>query len=175
MAFNTISSSLIAVGKAITASLFTTVKDNFDDLDTRMTGLEGAAGKIIIYDEIVVNAATLASGGTITGLDIWRSPSTFNLTDAKVYIFTKGSLTGNIEIDVRISSSPDFTANVSAFTTKPKVVYSTASDYEVSANTVFDNTNKVISAGDYIRLDISELPGGGTIGKFGVYLIGEAS
>lgn len=174
MAFTTIASSLIQVGKAVTASLFTTVKDNFDDLDTRVTGLEGSAGKIVIYDEVVLNAATLASGGSITGLDLWRSPSSFSLTDAKVYIFTKGSLTGNLEIDIKISSSADFTSSVSAFTTKPKIVYSTASDYDESTNAVFDNTNKIITAGDYIRLDISELPSGGTIGKFGIYLIGEA-
>ena len=176
MAFTTIPDSIISVGKSITRTLFKTyIKDNLDDLDSRITTVEGAAGKIVVFDEVVINASALSSGGTVTGLDMWRASADFSLTDAKVYIFTKGSLTGNLEFDIQKSSSADFTSSVSVFTTKPKIVYSTASDYDESSNAVFDGTNKEISAGDYLRLDVSELTSGGTIGRFGVYLIGEAN
>lgn len=176
MAFITLPDSIIQVGKAITRTLFKTyIKDNLDDLDARMATLEGSAGKVILFDEIVLNAAGLEGGGSITGLDIYRIPSGFSIIDAKVYIFEKGSFTGNLEIDFQKSTSADFTSSVSIFTTKPKIVYSTASDYDESSNTVFDNTNKDVVEGDYIRFDVTELPSGGTLGKFGVYLIGEAS
>ena len=175
MAFTSISSTIREVGDAITKTLVDLISDNLDDLDSRTTTLEGASGKIIVLDELVINAATLSSGGAITGLAMFRAAANFDLTDAKVYIFTKGSLTGNLEFDIQKSSSADFTSSVSVFTTKPKIVYSTASNYDESSNTVFDATNKVVSAGDYLRLDITELPAGGSIGKFGVYLIGEAS
>ncbi|MCK5375381.1 MAG: hypothetical protein KAJ40_08850 [Alphaproteobacteria bacterium] len=174
MAFSTLPDSLIQVGKAITRTLFKTyVKDNLDDLDSRMTTIEGSASKIIIFDEVVINASSL--GSTITGLDVYRAASAYDLTDAKVYIFTKDGLGGTLEIDIQKSSSADFTSSVSVFTTKPSIVYSGASDYDESANTVFDATNKSILAGDYLRLDVTSLPTGGSIGKFGVYLIGEAS
>lgn len=174
MAFTTLPDSLIQVGKAITRTLFKTyVKDNLDDLDTRMTSIEGSAGKIIIFDDLVINAAGL--GATITGLDIYRAASAYDLTDAKVYIFTKGSLTGTLEIDIQKSSSADFTSSVSVFTTRPSITYASASDYDESNNAVFDLTNKVIAAGDYLRLDVTSLPTGGTLGKFGIYIVGEAS
>lgn len=175
MAFSTLPDSIIQVGKALTRTLFKTyIKDNLDDHESRLSDVEASIGKIVVFDDLVINAASLESGGAITGLDVFRAPSDFNLLDAKVYIFEKGSLTGNLEIDFQVSSSADFTSSVSAFTTKPKIVYSTASDYDESANAVFDNTNKVIEEGDYIRFDVTELPTGG-LGKFGVYLIGEAS
>ena len=175
MSFISIPDSLIQVGKSITRTLMKTyVKDSLDDLDSRMSALEGASGKIIIFDEIVLNASSLSGGGTITGLDLFRAASDFNLTEAKVWIFTKGALTGNLEIDIQVSSSADFTSSNSVFTTKPKIVYSTASDYDESANAVFNVSFQSVSIGDYLRLDVSEVPSGGSIGKFGVYIIGEA-
>lgn len=175
MAFTTIPDSIIQVGKSITRTLFKTyVKDSLDDLNTRLLDVEAAAGKIIVFDEIVLNAASLTDGGTVTGLDLFRAPNDFTLLDAKVFIFETGTLTGNLELDVKKASSSDFTSAVSVFTTKPKIDYSTANDYDESSNAVFDNTEKDILAGEYLRLDVSELPTG-NIGKFGVYLIGEVS
>lgn len=173
MAFTTISTSDLDVGDPIKKELLDLIKSNQDDLDSRVTAVEGSAGKVIIFNDVVINASGLSSGGTITGLDMYRAESNFNLTDAKVYIFTKGSLTGNLEMDIQLSSSADFTSSNSVFTTLPKIVYSTASDYDESANTVFNATYQSITAGEYLRLDFTELPAGGTIGKLGVYLIGE--
>ena len=173
MAYTSINSTNLEVGKPLKKELVDLIKSNEDDLDSRISAVEGSAGKIVIFNEIIINGATLASGGTITGLDLYRAESDFNLTDSKVYIFTKGSLNGNLEIDVQVSSSADFTSSNSVFTTKPKIVYSTASDYDESANTVFNATYQSVTAGQYLRLDISELPGNGSIGKFGIYFIGE--
>jgi hypothetical protein len=175
MAFTTIPSGSLDVGDPLKKELMDLIKSNQDDLDSRVSAVEGNAGKIVIFNEVVLNAASLSGGGTITGIDLYRAESNFNLTDAKVYIFTKGSLTGNLEIDVQLSSSADFTSSNSVFTTKPKIVYSTASDYDESANTVFNGTYQSITAGQYLRLDVSEVPSAGTIGKFGIYFIGEIS
>lgn len=172
MAFTAISAAAVAVGKAITYSLMDLIRTNLDDLDSRMTVVEGVSNKIVVFDELIVNASSFS---TLTGFAMYRVQAAFNLTDAKVYIFTKGSLTGTLEIDVQKASSSDFTSSVSVFTTQPSIVYSGASDYDESSNAVFDGTNKVLVAGDYLRLDITSMPTGGTLGKLGVYLIGEAS
>lgn len=175
MAFSTIPTSLLAVGKAITRNLFVTyIKDSLDDLNSRLLVSEASASKIIVFDDLVLSAANLANAGTVTGLDVYRAAAAFDLTDAKVYIFEKGSVTGNLTIDIQKSSSADFTSSVSVFTTKPSIVYSGASDYDESANVAFDASNKAVSEGDYLRLDVSELPTG-DLSKFGVYIIGEAS
>lgn len=172
MAFNTIPSSLIAVGKSITRTLWSTyVKDNLDDLNSRITTVEGSTNKVVLFDEIVINAA---SADSFTGLDYYRVQSSFSITDAKVYIFEKGALTGTLEMDIQKSTTSDFTSSVSVFTTKPSIDYSTASSYDESGNVVFDGTNKDVVEGDYLRLDISSLPTNGTISKIGIYVIGEA-
>jgi hypothetical protein len=173
MAFTTIATSALDVGDPVTKELLDLVKSNEDDLDTRMTAVEGSTGKVVIFNEVVINAATLTAGGTVTGLDLYRAESAFNLTEAKVYIFEKGSLTGNLEIDIQLSASADFTSSNSVFTTKPKIVYASASSYDESANTVFNGTYQSITAGQYLRLDISELPAGGNIARIGIYFIGE--
>lgn len=173
MAFNSIPSSLIQVGKAITRTLFSTyVKDNLDDHESRLASLEGTAGKIVIFDELISNATSFS---TLTGLAMYRAASDYTLTDCKIAIYTKGSLTGTLQIDIKVSSSTDFTSAVSVFTTKPSIAYAGASNYDESTNAVFDLTNKVISAGDYLRFDITSMPASGTLGKFNVYLIGEPS
>lgn len=175
MAFVTLPDSLIQVGKAVTRTLFKTyIKDNLDDLNSRLTTVEGSTNKIVIYDEIIYSASRLSDGGSISGVDYYRVPSGFDIIDCKVYIFDKGSLTGNLELDIQKSTTADFTSSVSIFTTKPKIDYATASSYDESANAVLDATAKSVVEGDYLRLDVSEIPTGG-LGKFGIYLIGEAS
>lgn len=172
MAFNSIPSSIIQVGKAITRQLWSTyVKDNLDDLNSRLQAIENTQGQLVIFDEVIINAAIF---DTLTGVAVYRAPESYTLIDAKVYIFEKNSLTGTLEIDIQKSSSPDFTSSLSVFSTQPSIDYSTASDYEESSNAVFNVANNETSEGDYLRLDITSMPSSGTLGKFGVYLIAEA-
>jgi hypothetical protein len=168
MAFITIPASWLDVGDPTKKELFDYIKDNFDDLDSRTTAVEGATSKIIVYNGIFCNAS---SAGSLTGLMFERIPADFTITDAKVYIFTKGSLTGNLELDVRKSSSADFTSDSSIFSTKPKLDFSVASNYAESSNAVISSGG--FTAGQYLRIDMTSLPAGGVLGKWGVYIIGE--
>lgn len=172
MAFSTISSTVIQVGKAITGSLWTNVKDNFDDLDSRLTTVEGATNKIVVFDSTVVNAS---ASTTLTGLAHYRAQAAFDLTDCKIGIFTKGSLTGTLQIDIKKSSTLDFTSSVSVFTTKPSLAWASISNYEESSNAVFDATNKTLAEGDWLRFDVTSMPASGVLGAFTLYLIGEAT
>lgn len=176
MAFSSIPDSLIQVGKAITRTLFKTyIKDSLDDLDSRINTIEGSASKIIIFDDLVRNAATLVNSSTITGIAYYRVGSSISLTDCKIGIFTKRSLTGNLRVDIKKSSSLDFSSAVSVFTTQPEIDYGTASNYDESANAVFDNVNKDLQDGDYIRFDVTSLPSDDALGNFTIYLIAEPS
>lgn len=173
MAFNSIPSSLIQVGKSITRTLWSTyVKDSLDDLDSRMTQVEQSAGKIIIFDELVYIPS---AGSSVTNIARYRAASSYDLTDCKVAVGLVSGLTGTLEVDIKTAASPDPTSATSVFTTKPSVAYSGASNYDESSNAVFDLTNKVITAGEYIFLSFSSLPSGGAAGAIQIYLIGEPS
>jgi len=173
MAFTTIPDSILAVGKAIKRELFKTyLADNITDLNTRLSLLEGSSNKIVIFSGKVSNATTAS---TLMGLAFHRVQSSFTLTDAKVAIFEKGSLTGTLSVDIQKSSSLDFTSSASIFTTEPSIAMSGASDYDESNNAVFDAGNADVVEGDYLRLDVTSMPSGGVLANFVFYLIGEAS
>lgn len=171
MAFQVININEIEVGDPIKAELFNKIKNSLDDLDSRTTNVEAGVGKVIVFDYLVGNANTAA---TITGIVDFEAYSDFTLTYAAVQIYEKGSLTGNLEIDVKLSTTDlDDGSFNSVFSTLPSIDYSTASDYDKSTNAVFSTTT--ISTGDYLRLDITELPSNGAIGKFRVLVYGELS
>jgi hypothetical protein len=172
MAFNILPESLIEIGKPLIKNIFTILKGNDEDLNDRVNSLEGAFNKIVFYSGLI----TLGSSATsATGLMFHRVQSDIDLTDAKVAIFTTGTLQNILQIDVKKSSSLDFTGAVSLFTTRPSIDFDTASDYDESTNAVIDTNVSSLQEGDYLRFDITALPTNGTLGKFTFYLIGEPS
>lgn len=169
MAFNVLDPTLIEVGKPTKKEIFENFKDNQDDLDSRLGTQEQGAGKIVVYNDLVINST---SSLTLTGLDVFRAQSDFTLIDAKVGIFEVGSLTGILEMDIKRNSSLDPVGFSSVFTTEPSVDFGTASDYDESSNAVFDAGQISVTEGTYLRLDITSLPSP-IISKFYVFVIGE--
>lgn len=172
MAFSAIASATIQVGVALKQALFQKISDNFNDHETRIASVEASAAKIEVINSIVYNGQ---AQDTATGLYVYRAAEAFTLNDAKIAIFDVSGASfssGNIEFDIQKSSSPDFTSSVSVFTTKPSLAY-TASSYDESSNAVFDATNADISAGDYLRLDITEFFVGDVLSNFQIFLYGE--
>lgn len=175
MAFSSLSSALIAVGKPLIQTIFQTFKDNDDDLNSRLSTVEGAVNKVIVCDGTILNGTPASS---ITGgFGVYRAAADFTLTDFKVSIFDVSGPTwsGTLELDCQKSTSPDFTSSVSVVTTKPSISFTSPTNYTESSNVVFDVSNKNISEGDYLRIDVSALPSGSVLGKWQVFLIGEAS
>ncbi len=169
MAFSSLNDTLIQVSKAVKREIFTTLKDNQDDLNSRLLTVETGANKVVVFDTIVINATSASS---LTGLAYWTSPSDFTLLDAKVGIFEKGSLSGTIEFDVKKSVDRDPANFSSVFTTRPSITMAGASDYDDSTNAVFNPANDDVLQNNVLRLDITSLPSP-VIGKFSVYVIGE--
>lgn len=173
MAFVTISSSEIEVGDPIKKELFDKIKANEDDHESRLNDVESNANKVIVFDETIYNGS---SAGSMTGLQYFKAINPFILTFAEIQIFEKGSLTGFLEIDIKKSTTTADTANfTSVFTTKPKITFATASDYDASTNQAYNAGLTSIAVDDWLRMDITILPGGGTLGKFRVIIYGEAS
>ena len=171
MAFTTINPLAIQVGSAVKKDLWDVVKDDLDDLNTRVNAVEASAPKIKVIEFYCVNASSFQ---TATGIYYYKSVDNFTLTSAFIQIFEKGSLTGTFQADILKSTTnldgPSFST---VFTTKPSINFATAVNYETSTNQVFDPTKVSISVGNYLRLDLTQLPTSGVMSKFLITVYGE--
>lgn len=171
MAYTSLSSTLYAVGRAVTRQLFSTLGNSMDDLNTRVLSLEASANKIEVFNGLVMNAAAYSSA---TAVIFHRIQSAIDITDVKVALYDKGGISsGTLSVDVqKASGGNDFSSSVSILTTQPSLDLSVAANYAESSNAVL-NVNKSCSEGDWIRVDITSLPSG--LGFFHLYVIGEPS
>ena len=171
MAFELINSTEIDVGKPLKKELLLKIKNSLDDHELRLNSAEAGAARVIILDHTIMNAA---SSVTLTALTYSEALFPYTITGCEIRIFEKGSLTGAVEIDIKKSVTDlDNGSFSSIFTTKPKITLASAADYDRSTNQAFNPAQTAIVEGDTLRLDITEMPGGGTLGKFRVILYGE--
>lgn len=171
MSYTSISSSSIEVGDALKKELFDLIKGDLDDHETRLNSVEATVKKIDVFKFLLLNGSSFS---TATGLAYYRAEDDFTLTKGAIQIFEKGSLAGFLEIDIKKSTTDlDGASFSSVYTTKPKITYSTASNYDESTNQVFDVSAIDIQAGDYLRLDITIAPTGGVIPKIFITSYGE--
>jgi len=170
MAFETISSILYDVGRAIRRELWVKTVGNLNDLDSRTQILESGASKVVIWNDSLI---TRGNSGSLTGIDLWQAPAQFTLLDAKVSIYEKGVTTGIVEMDIQKSIDLDPNNFQTVFTTKPSVDFDDVgtNDYDESTNSVIDINQSIVSAGEWLRLDASQLPTPSN--RFQIYLIGE--
>jgi hypothetical protein len=168
MAFVPIASGEIEVGKAVKKELFQKIKDNLDDLDFRVAALGASSGIIEVFNVSISNASSASS---LTGLIDYRAPINFSLAQVRLEIYETGSLSsGLLEIDILKGPSPDTAGLTSIFTTLPSINFATAADYDFS-NGVLDSTQQAVTAGEFLRLDITSLPAQ-TLGSFRVLAYG---
>jgi hypothetical protein len=165
--FTTIPSSLINVGKAVKKEIFTLIKGNLDDHETRLNNLEVSSGRQVIFNGLISPAAI----GIFEGVAYYTVTAPLTITEATIQIFEKDGLTGNLEIDIQGSTSTDPSGFSSIFSTKPKIEYPAVSDFNKSSNGVISGGS--FDIGDVIRFDITEMPSGGLIDKFIINVFGE--
>lgn len=156
MAFTPINSTSIEVGDALKKELFDLVKTNLDDHETRINSVEATAKKIDVFKFLLLNGSSFS---TATGIAYYRAEDDFTITKGAIQIFEKGILTGFVEIDIKKSTTDmDNASFTSIFTTKPKITYASAVDYQESTNQVLNSSMTSIVSGNYLRLDITITP-----------------
>lgn len=168
MAFIAIDTSELDVGDALKKELFDKIKGNLDDHEDRLTAFESLASKIPVFKFLVKNNSL---SPTSTGLAYFTASENFTITSAFIQIFTKGSLTGTLEIDIQKSATLGGTFS-SIFTTKPSLVYASISNYDKSSNQAL-GSGALITAGEILRLDLTAVPSGGLLDKFLIDVYGE--
>ncbi len=162
MAFTTIPTTIIESGDPVVQELFDTyIKDNLDDHESRIIGLEG--GSNVVYPPHFWNV-TGPYEQSVPLVNCGMIRLNFNLTvlAGRLLIKTAGS-SGTTEIDILYKRGVSAFATI--FTTKPSVS-SASGNYFVSTNGVLSVTS--LLAGDIIRMDITTTQAGAPEGLVGI-------
>jgi hypothetical protein len=155
MAFTSIPSSLVAVGKSVKTELFSYIKDNFDDHESRLSALSIGSSPIEIFNFPVLNAS---SATTLTGLTYYRAVTAFSVSSVQIEIFEKGGIvSGSLTVDVKKSTAGLGGTFTSILTVQPTLNFASISDYATNAGTL-NGALQSINSGDYLRLDVTALP-----------------
>ena len=169
MAYSSISSLAIAVGKAIKKELWDLIKGNFDDHESRLTAVETAGSLIPIFDETVYSATAAAS---LTAVLFFQAKQAMKVVRVRVQIFDKGSISsGTLEIDCKKSTSLNPAGFATILTTLPSINFATAANYD-SDDAVINSSLNTLAIDQYIRIDVTALPTT-PLSKFRVIVYGE--
>lgn len=147
MAFTAINSLEIETGEPVKKELFTKVKDDLDDHESRMTVVESAITAFLPI-EFGVWGIYPAAGANQTNVLVERITFNMTLLGARLLIKTAGTA-GTTDVDIQLKRGAGAFGTI--FSTRPSVLYS-AGDYALSTNAVFSTTD--LLAGDILRLDI---------------------
>ena len=158
MSYNPITGVEISTGKPVSNTTLNKVKENIDNLQSRVVSLEGGG-------ESVFPPINLSLGGDYSSMvgskGVLLSTMNFGITITGVrLIISKAGSSGSTEVDVEFKrGSGNWT---SILTTKPSVAYSEG-DYAISSNTVLDLSKVNLEAGDLIRVNLTaaQLQGAG--------------
>ncbi len=167
MAFTSISSTLIAIGKAVKRELWLTTKNNFDDHESRLLDLETAGSLIQIFDVTVLGA----DAATLTGLELYRAKQAIKIVRVQVQIFEKGSISsGTLSIDCKKSSTLGGSFST-ILTTQGSINFATDPDY-TSDDAVINSSLNSLAIDEFIRIDVTSLPAT-PLGRFRFIAYGE--
>jgi hypothetical protein len=156
MSYTTITTTEIASGKPVSTSTLTKVKDNLDDHETRILGLE--AGTSVPYPPIIFRVnGTFAQSRAIDGLLETTNNFSIQITGVRIWAQKAGS-SGTYDID--IVHQFNGSGFVSCLSTRPTLAYTTG-DEAASTNAVINSGNATIVAGSNIRLVVYGLQVGG--------------
>lgn len=160
MAFMSIPSAWVEAGKALKESLFLYIKNNFDDHEARIAGVEAAVEGAAPLTMTVHGKYWLLSTTEKTNVVKALVASDITITAVRLYI-NKAGTSGTTEVNLLTNTlaGPSYTT---IFTTRPSVGFGSGDD-AVSTNAIVDVANANVDAGDIIRLDLitSQVEGDG--------------
>jgi len=159
MAFLSIPSSWLAVGASLKQQIFTTIKDNFDNHETRIGAIELGASKVNIFNFEVGGYLAHYSTSELVGIGSFKAYSACTISDVKIILTntssspSSSSSAGTLSIDLQKSTDNGATW-VSMFSTKPSIGAGTSATGSSSTTYTFVTGANVLAFGDLVRLDI---------------------
>jgi len=143
MAFTALNSSEVASGEATRTELFTKIKDNFDDHESRLSDVEAFTASAQPFTFMIDGQGVVGDGK-----DYIRIP--FGITVSGVKLFVKeAGLSGTVTVDVQRKVGAGAFASILSSTISS--VYTDGDLFVVSASGI---AISVIPAGSFLRLDI---------------------
>lgn len=165
MAYTTIPSVDIEVGKPVKKSLWDTTKDNLDDHEDRIADLTAGANKVIVFTFEIAGLKQYVDGsGELIRISLFKSSLDFSIVNAQVYVLHGGPnadvapTSGTLEIDVKKGTSLGSMNTI--FSVKPAVT--TFGDGDTNATVSFVPDGEIVDQGDWLQLDITNLQTGQT-------------
>ena len=104
MAYSSVDATRIVAGKPVRADDILGLRNNQEDLNTRVTAVENLTSKVVVFNEQLRGLDNFVGVTSFSQVAVYRAASGFTLTGAKVTQFTAGSA-GTLEIDVKVGSS----------------------------------------------------------------------
>lgn len=148
MPFSAITTTEVETGKPVANTTQTKIKDNFDNLNSRLTTVEGGASSV--YPPIILRVNGNYSGCVYENM--LKTTLNFNLTITGVRLLIDSAGTsGTTEVTLKWKRGAG--AWTSVLTTNPSVLFSVGND-ALSSNAVLNASNVALQAGDILRLDM---------------------
>jgi hypothetical protein len=91
MSFITIPSAWILVGEAIKKQLFTRIKDNLDNHETRINAVEAGINKVDIFNFEVTGYIFNYTALELIGIGTYKAPQDMIITEVKIAILNSAS------------------------------------------------------------------------------------
>lgn len=158
MAFTPISSSAIQPGDPITSDLFTKIKSNFDDHESRINTLSvGSAAIDLINEDFHIGEGITSS---ITGALFIESLNACNIVEIAIQLFNKDNASsGSLTVDVKKNTSTNPSGFTSVLSVLPTLNLATATNYQRQTGTI-NSSNQSLANGNILRIDITSIPAG---------------
>jgi hypothetical protein len=177
MAFITIPAAAIEVGKALKKSLFTLIKDNFDDHETRIDGLEQGANKVEVFNFEVMGYINNYTAAELVQIGTFRAPSDTTLTEVKLILMngtngSSSSTSGVLSIDIQKSTDDGVTWNT-ILAAQPEIGDGTNTTGSESALVTFITNGEDVAVDDIIRVNVTSKKD--TQGSFLIVVYGDVA
>lgn len=157
MAYIPLDNNDLEVGKPTKKSLFTRIKDNQTDFNTRIGALETGASKVELFNSEIANLGQYVNGGDLTRIMLFRASRDLTITNVQVYVLSSstGSLPtgGTLEFDIRVGNT--ISSMNTVFNIKPTITGLTEGSTNSAVNFITDG--ELIDQGQFIALDITSL------------------
>lgn len=143
-------------GQIIDQTWFNLINDELVIMDDNITEMNTGLAYEFVVD------GYFAAGGAKTGFMEFEITQNSTLLSASLKQITAGA-SGNFEVDVKYKRGGG--SYTSVFTTKPKIPAAAGNNANSDTGSgataaVIDSTNDELQAGDFLRLDLTIIPGG---------------
>lgn len=180
MAFNTIPSSWIQIGKSLKKELFDYLKSNLDDHETRINNVEQGINKVIIFNGEIIGYINhySVSLGELTGIGTFKATQDLTITDIKLVLInssnspTSSSSQGVLSIDIEKSTDNGVNWNT-ILVQRPEIGDGVNTTGSTSTVYSFITNGEFVNEGDLLRLNVYEKKD--SQGSFLVSVYGELS